>query len=370
HPQGQNVVIAIMSYKGYNMEDGVVMNKASVERGLGRSIFFRSYVTEEKKYWGIEKDEIKIPDKSIGGYRTEEAYAHLAKDGIINREIEVTSGDVLVGKVSPLRFFGPVESFMTETENRRDTSETIRHGEEGIINNVLVTETANGNRLVKISVRSERVPELGDKFASRHGQKGVVALITPEENMPFTASGITPDIILNPHAIPSRMTIGQMLEIIAAKKAAMSAEEFDGSVFNSFDEQGLRSALIKLGFRDDGKETMYDGITGQRLEARILVGPCYYQKLHHMVSNKIQARARGPVTLLTKQPTAGRVKQGGLRLGEMEKDCLIAHGASLLLKERFSSDRYKVPICDKCGLVAVEDRAKGRRYCAIDKKSK
>ncbi len=370
HPQGQNVVIAIMSYKGYNMEDGVVMNKASVERGLGRSIFFRSYATEEKKYWGIEKDEIKIPDKSIGGYRTEEAYAHLAKDGIINREIEVASGDVLVGKVSPLRFFGPVESFMTETENRRDTSETIRHGEEGVINNVMVTETSNGNKLVKITVRSERVPELGDKFASRHGQKGVVALVMPEEDMPFTASGITPDIILNPHAIPSRMTIGQMLEIIAAKKAAMSGEEFDGSVFNGFDEQSMRSALIKLGFRDDGKEIMYDGITGQQLEARILVGPCYYQKLHHMVSNKIQARARGPVTLLTKQPTAGRVKQGGLRLGEMEKDCLIAHGAALLLKERFSSDRYKVPICDKCGLVAVEDRAKGRRYCAIDKKSK
>ena len=370
HPQGQNIVIAIMSYHGYNMEDGIVFNKASIERGFGRSIFFRNYVTEEKKYWGIEKDEIKIPDKSISGYRTEEAYANLAKDGIVNREIEVASGDVIVGKVSPLRFFGPVESFMTEAENRRETSETIRHGEEGIIDNVFMTETISGNRLVKISVRSERMPELGDKFASRHGQKGVVSLIQADENMPFTAHGITPDIIINPHAIPSRMTIGQLLEVIVSKFSSLSGMKIDGSAFSSFSEEALRNALTESGFRDDGKEVMYDGISGKRYEARILVGPCFYQKLHHMVANKIQARGRGPVTLLTKQPTAGRVKQGGLRLGEMEKDCLIAHGASLLTKERFSSDKYRVPICMQCGLVAIEDRVKGKKYCPVCKKSR
>ncbi len=370
HPQGQNIVIAIMSYKGYNMEDGIVFNKASIERGFGRSFFFRSYSTEEKKYWGIEKDEIKLPDKSVSGYRTEEAYANLAKDGIINREISVESGDVLVGKVSPLRFFGPVESFMAETESRRDTSETIRYGEEGIVDNVVLSETISGNKLVKIIVRSERLPELGDKFASRHGQKGVVSLIVPEEDMPFTSNGIVPDIIINPHAIPSRMTIGQLLEIISAKFSSLSANAIDGSAFSGVNEKNLRDALKELGFRDDGKENMYDGITGKRYDSQILVGPCYYQKLHHMVANKIQSRARGPVTLLTKQPTAGRVKQGGLRLGEMEKDCLIAHGASLLLKERFGSDKYRVPICDKCGLVAIEDKIKGRRYCPVCKKSK
>ncbi len=369
HPQGQNVVIAIMSYKGYNMEDGIIINKSSIERGIGRSYFFRNYATEEKKYWGIEKDEIRIPDKSISGYRTEEAYANLANDGIVNREITVASGDVLVGKVSPLRFFGPVESFMVETESRRETSETIRRGEEGVIDNVMLTETSSGNRLVKISVRSERIPELGDKFASRHGQKGVIALIMPQENMPFTPNGIVPDVILNPHAIPSRMTIGQLLEIVGAKSSSLSGEQVDGSPFSGVDENMLRSSLKELGFRDDGKEMMYDGITGRGYEARILVGPCYYQKLHHMVANKIQARARGPVTLLTKQPTAGRVKQGGLRLGEMEKDCLIAHGASLLLKERFSSDKYTVPVCIRCGLVAIEDRAKGKKYCPVCKKS-
>jgi len=370
HPQGQNIVLAIMSYKGYNMEDGIVFNKASIERGFGRSFFFRAYTTEEKKYWGIEKDEIRIPDKSVSGYRTEEAYANLDKDGIVNREITVISGDVLVGKVSPLRFIGPVESFMAETENRRETSETIRHGEDGVVDSIYLTETASGNKLIKVNVRSERAPELGDKFASRHGQKGVISLIVPEEDMPFTAAGITPDIIINPHAIPSRMTIGQLLEVIASKLAALSGVRLDASAFSEVTEESLRDSLAKLGFRDDGKEIMYDGVTGRVLEARILIGPCYYQKLHHMVANKIQSRARGPVTLLTKQPTAGRAKQGGLRLGEMEKDCLIAHGAALLLKERFSSDKYTVPVCDKCGLIAVEDRVKGKKYCGVCKKSK
>ncbi|MBI4174177.1 MAG: DNA-directed RNA polymerase subunit B [Candidatus Aenigmarchaeota archaeon] len=370
HPQGQNITVAVMSFDGYNMEDGIVFNKATLERGFGRSVFFRSYATEEKKYWGIEKDEIKIPDKSVNGYRTEEAYANLGPDGIVNRETSVESGDVLIGKVSPLRFFGPVESFMVETENRRETSETIRHGEEGIIDNVIITETISGNKLVKINVRSDRIPELGDKFASRHGQKGVCALIVPEEDMPFTATGVTPDIIINPHAIPSRMTLGQLLEIIASKVTSLTGNEVDSSIFAEVSEESIRDMLKKSGFRDDGKEAMFDGTTGRMLDARILVGPCYYQKLHHMVANKIQSRARGPVTLLTKQPTAGRAKQGGLRLGEMEKDCLIAHGAALLLKERFSSDKYKIPICDKCGLVAVEDFKKGKKACAVCKKSK
>lgn len=370
HPQGQNIVIAIMSYRGYNMEDGIVFNKASIERGFGRSFFFRNYSTEEKKYWGIEKDEITIPDKSVNGYRTEEAYASLAEDGIINREIDVSAGDVLIGKISPLRFFGPVESFMVETENRRETSETIRHGEEGIVDNVFITETSSGNRLVKINVRSHRPPELGDKFTSRHGQKGVVSLIVPEEDMPFTENGITPDIIVNPHAIPSRMTIGQLLEVIAAKASALTGKYVDASAFADFSEKDTRKTLEEAGFMNDGKEVMYDGITGKELGGSILIGPCYYQKLHHMVANKIQSRARGPVTLLTKQPTAGRAKQGGLRLGEMEKDCLIAHGAALLLKERFSSDKHLIPICIKCGLIAVEDHVKGKRYCPVCKKGK
>lgn len=369
HPQGQNLIIALMSFQGYNMEDALILNKASVERGLGRSIFFRTYETEEMKYWGIERDEIKIPDKSVRGYRVEESYAWLDEDGIICPETRVNSDDVLIGKVSPLRFFGPVESFILETQNRRETSITVRHGERGIVDKVYVTESGDGNKLVKVTLRESREPEVGDKFATRHGQKGVIGLIVPEEDMPFTSDGITPDIIINPHAIPSRMTIGQLLEIIAGKIAALSCEEVDGTIFNEDPEKTLREKLKELGFREDGREAMYHGITGKKLEATILIGPGYYQKLHHMVANKIQARARGPVTLLTKQPTEGKSKQGGLRFGEMEKDCLIAHGASLLLKERFSSDEAVIPVCTSCGLVAIEDFTKGRKYCPVCKNS-
>jgi len=369
--QGQNIVIAIVSFKGYNMEDAIIINKSSLERGFGRSLFFRSYTTEEKRYFGIERDEIKIPDKSVTGYRTEASYANLDEDGIINREIQVTSGDVIVGRVSPLRFFGPAaESFMVGTENRRETSEIIRYGEEGIVDNVILTETVSGDKIIKIIVRSERIAELGDKFASRHGQKGIVGLIVPAEDMPFTADGIIPDVIVNPHAIPSRMTIGQLLEIIAGKVGALTGQKIDATPFvTEHSETSLRNNLEKLGFKNDGKETMYNGMTGETFEGQILIGPCYFQKLHHMVANKIHARARGPVTLLTKQPTAGRSKQGGLRLGEMEKDCLIAHGAALLLKERFSSDKSKIPICIKCGLPAIDDKIRGKMYCPVCKKA-
>ena len=370
HPQGQNVMVAIMSYQGYNMEDAIIFNKASIERGLGRSVFFRTYETEEKKYWGIERDEIKIPDKRVRGYRAEDSYAHLDRDGIVLPETFVESDSVLVGKISPLRFFGPVESFILETENRRETSETIRHGEQGIVDKVLVTETIDGNRLVKVVIREQRIPELGDKFASRHGQKGVIGLIVPQEDLPFTENGIVPDIIINPHAIPSRMTLGQLLELLGAKAAALTCEEIDGTIFNETPEEKIRNSLQEFVNRDDGKEIMYNGITGEKHEDLILIGPIYYQKLHHMVANKLQARAKGPVTLLTKQPTEGKSKQGGLRLGEMEKDCLIAHGAALLLKERFSSDKATIPVCSDCGLVAAQDFAKGKKYCPICKKSK
>ncbi|MBI4895363.1 MAG: DNA-directed RNA polymerase subunit B [Candidatus Aenigmarchaeota archaeon] len=368
---GQNIVIALMSFHGYNMDDAIIINKSSIDRGFGRSFFLRSYGIEEKRYFGIERDEIKIPDKSVQGYKTEEAYSILGEDGIINRETEVKSGDVLVGRVSPLRFFGQSESLMVGIESRRETSETVRYGEEGIVDNVLVTETISGDKIVKIVVRSDRNPEIGDKFASRHGQKGIVGLIIPESEMPFTKEGIVPDVIVNTHAIPSRMTIGQMLEIITGKLGANIGSKMDGSPFITTNtEDKVRKALIENGYRDDGKETLYDGVTGRMLTGKILVGPCYFQKLHHMVANKIHSRARGPVTLLTKQPTAGRSKQGGLRLGEMEKDCLIAHGASLLLKERMGSDLAKIPICLECGLVAIEDKVKNRIYCAICKKGK
>jgi predicted RNA-binding Zn-ribbon protein involved in translation (DUF1610 family) len=219
-------------------------------------------------------------------------------------------------------------------------------------------------------LRDLKKPEIGDKFASRHGQKGVIGLIVPQENLPFTEDGIVPDIIFNPHGIPSRMTIGQLLEILAGKVSAMKGERMSSSGFHPLSETDLRKTLEGYGFRNDGKETFYNGKTGKQLSGQIFVGNVFYQKLDHLVSNKIHSRARGPVTLLTKQPTEGKSKKGGLRLGEMEKDCLIAQGATLVLKERFGSDQTKIPICRECGLIAIHDRVKNKKYCPACGESK
>ncbi|MBW2970550.1 DNA-directed RNA polymerase subunit B, partial [Candidatus Woesearchaeota archaeon] len=230
---------------------------------------------------------------------------------------------------------------------------------------VLLTENGEGNRLVQVKIRDQRVPEIGDKFTSRHGQKGVVGLIVPEADMPYSASGIIPDLIFSPHGIPSRMTISHLIEMIGGKVGALAGRYIDGTMFDSEPEEALRKELLGLGFRENGTETMYNGLTGEQFQVKIFIGNMYYLKLKHMVSNKIHARARGPIQLLTRQPTEGRAKEGGLRLGEMEKDTFVAHGASLLLKERFDSDRTVIPVCEKCGLVAVHDDFKNRSYCSV-----
>jgi DNA-directed RNA polymerase subunit B len=368
HPSGQNIVIAMMCNKGYNMLDSVVFNKASIERGLFRSFFYRIYPAEEKRYWGGQEDKIGIPDKDVRGYRTEEDYAKLAEDGVLPPETLVGSDSVLVGRISPLRFLSANE-LMSGIANMRESSICLRHGEIGVVDRVFLTETSNGNKLVKVVVRDLRIPELGDKFSSRHGQKSVIGLISPQENLPFTSSGLIPDVILNPHSIPSRQTVGQLLEILAGKTAALSGKKIDASAFIGADESSIRNMLREVGFRSDGKEVLYNGVTGEKFEVEIFTGIIYYQKLDHMVANKIQARSRGPVTLLTRQPTEGKAKEGGLRLGEMEKDCLIAHGAALTLKERFDSDKVVIPICKKCGLIAVWDRILEKNICTVCKDS-
>ncbi len=370
HPNGNNVVIAVASFDGYNMEDSIVINAGSLQKGLFLSYMYRSYEAEQKRYLGGQEDIIGVPEAGVRGYAGEDAYKHLDEDGMSFPETDLESDKVIIGRVSPLRFLGTMDRFVTGLENIRETSVRLRHGDQGLVDRVFVTDTTDGTKLIKVVVRDLKTPEIGDKLASRHGQKGVIALIVPPEDMPFTESGVVPDIIFNPHGIPSRMTMGQLLEIIAGKVAAITGKPVVSPAFSPTPEKELRETLIKNGFRNDGKEIMYDGRTGKRFESQIFIGSAFYQKLDHLVSNKIHARSRGPVTLLTKQPTEGRSKEGGLRLGEMEKDCLIAHGASLALKERFDSDKTTVSICSVCGLVALQDRIKNKKVCPIDGESK
>jgi DNA-directed RNA polymerase subunit B' len=365
HPSGQNIVVAVMGYTGYNIEDAIVLNKGSIDRGLGRSTYFRPAVSEELRYAGGLTDDICIPDKDIKGYKSEIDYRYLEEEGIIYPEAKVGEGDVIIGKTSPPRFLSSMDEYNLASNVRRESSMSLKHGEEGIIDFVMITENGEGNKLVQVRIRDSRVPEIGDKFTSRHGQKGVVGVIIPHSDMPFSASGIVPDLVFTPHGIPSRMTISHLIELVGGKVGALAGKYIDGTTFAAEDEADLRKQLKAFGFRENGTETMYNGQTGEQMPAKIYVGNMYYLKLKHMVANKIHSRARGPIQLLTRQPTEGRAKEGGLRLGEMEKDTFVAHGASLLLKERFDSDKTLVPVCEECGIIAVYNEFKNKSYCPI-----
>jgi len=363
HPAGQNLVVAIMTYEGYNLEDAIVLNKGSIDRGMGRSTYFRPYTSVELHYAGNLKDEICIPEKDTSGYKTEESYRYLEDDGIVYPEAKLNEGEVVIGKTSPPKFLSEARDITIRT--RKEASSVIRQEEKGTIDMVFITIDNEGDKVVQVRTRDARNPELGDKFSTPHGQKGVVGAIISEEDVPFTARGIKPDIIFNPHGIPSRMSVGYLIELLAGKVGCLSGRTIDGTSFSGESVESLENELKRLGFRFDGKEAMYDPITGKLMKAKIFIGDMYYLKLKYMVSNKMHVRASGKVQLLTRQPIEGRAKGGGLRLGEMEQQALVAHGASLLLKERYDSDKVVVYICDKCGNIAVKDYIKNKVRCPV-----
>jgi len=368
-PAGQNCIVAVLPFDGYNIEDAIVLSKSSVERGLGRTFFYRIYEAEAKQYPGGMRDNFEIPNAegNIRGFRGDKAYRLLEEDGVIATESMVQGGDILIGKTSPPRFMEEYREFEVKGPYRRDTSIGVRPSENGVVDNVVMTQSHDGGKMYKIRVRDTRIPEIGDKFASRHGQKGVIGMLVNHEDLPYTADGVVPDVLINPHAFPSRMTVGMFLESVTGKAAALRGTKMDGSAFVGEKLDDVKGVLESAGFKYSGKEMMYDGRTGKAFEAEVFIGVVYYQKLHHMVADKIHARARGQVQMLTKQPTEGRARGGGLRFGEMERDCLIAYGASMMLKDRLldESDKADIYICERCGLVSYYDIKQRKFVCRV-----
>eukprot|EP00831_Metopus_contortus_P015509 TRINITY_DN1643_c0_g1_i1.p1 TRINITY_DN1643_c0_g1~~TRINITY_DN1643_c0_g1_i1.p1 ORF type:complete len:632 (-),score=75.37 TRINITY_DN1643_c0_g1_i1:40-1935(-) len=360
-PSGCNAIVAVACYTGYNQEDSVIMNKSSIDRGLFRSVFFRTYNDHLKETTRF-KESFEVPSEGIGSLKAGN-YNKLDFDGLICPGTRVSGDDIIIGKTT-------TENELIGEENpamkvKRDSSTPLRHSETGIIDQVMLTTDTEGNLFTKVKMRSVRVPQIGDKFASRHGQKGTVGMTYRQEDMPFTVEGIMPDIIMNPHAIPSRMTIGHLIECLASKIACFRGEEGDGTAFQDVTVDELCKELHSLGYQCRGNEVMYNGHTGRKLDRMIFLGPTYYQRLKHLVDDKIQSRSRGKVQILTRQPTEGRSRDGGLRFGEMERDCMISHGAARFLKERLFdvSDRYVVPVCELCGLIAIANKRAANYEC-------
>ncbi|OAP64757.1 hypothetical protein AYL99_00729 [Fonsecaea erecta] len=355
-PAGQNATVAVMSYSGYDIEDALVLNKASVDRGFGRCQVLRKYPVSIKTYANETTDMVYPPSKNSDG-TIAKGHALLDSDGVACVGEKVSSGEIYVNKYVPRN-----ANSSGLSENGSDSPRTFgmdpqpqkyRLPDPSYIDKVMVTEV-DGNQIIKIQTRQTRVPEVGDKFSSRHGQKGVVGIIAEQVDMPFSDLGITPDIIMNPHGFPSRMTVGKMLELVSGKAGILKGKFEYGTAFGGSKLEDMSRALIEAGYSYDGKDYLTSGITGEPLPAYVFTGPIYYQKLKHMVQDKMHSRSRGPRAILTRQPTEGRSRDGGLRLGEMERDCLIAYGASQLLRERLmlSSDQHQVDVCENCGFMA------------------
>ncbi|XP_011690080.1 PREDICTED: DNA-directed RNA polymerase III subunit RPC2-like [Wasmannia auropunctata] len=356
-PAGENAIVAVMSYSGYDIEDALIFNKASIDRGYGRCLVYRNSKCILKTYSNRKHDRIMGPSIDANTKKPIPKHEILDSDGIIAPGEMVENRTILVNKQvpAPSEIMAPVSS-----GNEQQTQTEYRNAEvqyKGLVpsyvEKVIVSSNADDVFLVKLLLRQTRRPEIGDKFSSRHGQKGVIGLIAEQEDMPFNDHGMCPDIIMNPHGFPSRMTVGKLIEVLAGKAGVLNGKFHDATAFSDAKVEDICEDLTKNGFNYLGKDLFYDGMTGRPLTGYVYSGPVYYQKLKHMVQDKMHARARGPRVVLTRQPTEGRSREGGLRLGEMERDCLISYGASMLLVERLmiSSDAFKVDVCNKCGLI-------------------
>jgi DNA-directed RNA polymerase beta subunit len=381
-PNGFNVVVAIMTYSGFNQEDSIMINKQSVERGLFNLSYYKSVTATAKEVSDTERvifgNPMDYVNKGINIKGVKHAnYSLLDENGFIKEGSIVSKGQkvVTIGMINVKEVYkkttqGLFTEMVKETEYT-DVSITTDNSVYGIVNKVFHSQKSVGNNssVCKVRFLKIRKPEFGDKHASRHGQKGVIGMIIPEESMPFTKDGIKPDIIINPHAIPSRMTIGHLVECVFAKLCCFKGTIGDGSVFVPFDDKQVYKELGELGFDSCGNEMLYNGYTGQQIQTEIFIGPTFYFRLKHMVADKLNVRGHDrdknelPKVMLTRQPTSGKRKGGGLRIGEMERDSVLSHGTSLFLKETMMerSDFYKWSVCRRCGIMAIYNPSKKNR---------
>ncbi|KAJ1675426.1 DNA-directed RNA polymerase III complex subunit Rpc2 [Spiromyces aspiralis] len=369
-PAGQNATVAVMSYSGYDIEDALVINKSSLDRGFGRCQTMRKYSAMIRKYPNGTYDRVMDPPLDQNGVAPFK-YDILDADGLASPGERVHPGQVYINKESPINTTGEIGiglgGMHSDVGGYKETPMTYRAPEPAYIDKVMLTTSETDQTLIKFLIRQTRRPELGDKFSSRHGQKGVCGIIVKQQDLPFNDSGISPDIIMNPHGFPSRMTVGKMIELLAGKAGVLKGELQYGTAFGGSKIEDMSRILIENGFDYSGKDCLTSGITGEPISAYIFFGPIYYQKLKHMVMDKMHARAIGPRTVLTRQPTEGRSKDGGLRLGEMERDCLIGYGASMLMLERLmlSSDVFEIYVCEECGYLGYKGWC---QYCRSSKR--